>query len=143
MAERRRTQRDDDVPAPAVEQPPGPAVGAARLRLRQAHEALAIANERKAEQRDLRQEIKGGKVDVPALIRGHDETPIHDTTREEVVKRMRLRVILRAVPGVGHVLMHQIVSAFDASPDDFLGSFTYEQRAELARTLQALTGRRS
>jgi len=55
-----------------------------------------------------------------------------DPVIEELAGEMRLRQILRFVPGIGSSLTFEIIAAFDCSAEAKLGRLTKERRQQLA-----------
>lgn len=89
--------------------------------------AWEISREVRGKRKLLRQAMAKRQVDAYRVLRGEADPVI-----EELVSEMRLRQILRFVPGIGSSLTFEIIAAFDSSAETKLGKLSKERRSELA-----------
>jgi len=94
---------------------------------RQREAALEVSRERRARRKELRGKLRSGEADPLAMVAGR----IDDY--EDDIAGWRLEQMLRVIPGVGSVTMHEILEAFVASPRMKVRGLSYERREQLAR----------
>ena len=95
-----------------------------------------ISRDVRAKRKLLRDAMKSGKVNAYRVLR--NETGFEAI--EQVAGAMRLRQILRYVPGIGSSLTFEIIAAFDCSAETRLGQLTQARRDQLADITKGASG---
>ena len=80
----------------------------------------------------MRRGLEAGEIDPFLLIAGEL------VEWEPRVRRLRLRQLLRAIPGIGPASTFRILAIFEANPELRLQDFTYARRNELARLTRGI-----
>ena len=109
-------------------------VNAARNEQRRA--ALELANRSRQDRKVLRNQIKSGEVDPLDLIGARL------VDQESLIEGWSLRQLLRATPGIGEVLLHEILAVFQASPQMKVRALSYARREQLAKLAAQAVNRR-
>lgn len=94
---------------------------------RQRTAALEASKRRRARRKELREQLRQGKLDPLAMVAGRLDA------YEDDIAGWRLEQMLRVIPGVGSVTVHEIIEAFVASPRMKVRGLSYERREQLAR----------
>lgn len=106
------------------------------LRNEQRRAALDVANRRRSERKVLKQQIKSGQVDPLDLIGARL------VDQESLIEGWSLRQLLAVTPGIGEVLMHEILEVFQASPTMKVRALSYARREQLAKLAAQAVNRR-
>jgi hypothetical protein len=99
-------------------------------------ENLKLANERRMALAEVKRDIRAGKIDVLALVRGESE-------HEELVVHLRLKPLLASIPGLGPVRMQRVYGTISRgarpfNPERKLGDMPQNRREELVQVLTTL-----
>jgi hypothetical protein len=93
------------------------------------------ADRAKREKAEMRRALKAGEIDPVRLIAGEL------VEWEPRVRKLRLRHLLLAIPGIGKASAFRILAIFEASSELRLQDFTYDRRRELARITRGIIER--
>ena len=96
-------------------------------RERQRLAALEVSHARRARRKELRGKLRTGELDPLAMVAGRLDD------YEDDIAGWRLEQLLKVIPGVGSVTLHEILEAFVASPRMKVRGLSYERREQLAR----------
>jgi hypothetical protein len=90
------------------------------------------ADRAKREKAEMRRGLEAGEIDPYLLIAGEL------VEWEPRVRRMRLRQLLPAIPGIGPASAGRILVIFEGNPELRLEGFTPARRRELARHVRVI-----
>ncbi len=90
------------------------------------------ADQAKREKAEMRRCLEAGEIDPYLLIAGEL------VKWEPRVRRMRLRHLLPAIPGIGPASTARILAIFEGNPELRLEGFSPARRRELARLTRGL-----
>ncbi len=110
----------------------GPLAADQSIRQKRTNNLRQHADRAKREKAEMRRCLEAGEIDPFLLIAGEL------VEWEPRVRRMRLRHLLLAIPGIGKASAFRILAIFEANPELRLEDFTYDRRRELARITRGL-----
>jgi formamidopyrimidine-DNA glycosylase len=99
----------------------------AEAREKQRLAALAKANEKRQRLKEMRADLRKGVIDAFDLIAG--EIP----EAEPLIGDWHVDQLLRAVPGIGKVRAHEVMTVFQVSPATKVRALSPERRRNLAQ----------
>jgi hypothetical protein len=110
----------------------GPPAAEQSIRQKRTNNLREHADRAKREKAEMRRALEAGEIDPYLLIAGE----LVDW--EPRVRRMRLRQLLPAIPGIGPASASRILVIFEGNPELRLEGFSPARRRELARITRGL-----
>ena len=126
-----RLRPDSEGPqAPAADR----AVAESLTRAKRTYNLREHADRAKREKAEMRRQLEAGEIDPYLLIAGEL------VEWEPRVRKLRLRHLLLAIPGIGKASAFRILAIFEANPEARLEYFSADRRRDLARLTSGLLG---
>jgi hypothetical protein len=100
-------------------------------------EALQKGREVRARDKEIRRMFKERRVSAIDALAGRLPASDLHTVIAESVASWKVETAIRAVPGIGPTIAHDVMGALPVSPRTRLGTLSFERRAALADLCEA------